>query len=74
MGFFFPPQIIPFLYLAGLSLLPRQFRQERANADASDPTYAPLSDDIQLAESSTRLLFENPEDDDGDVEDPKYKK
>ncbi|KAJ2917608.1 hypothetical protein MD484_g2827, partial [Candolleomyces efflorescens] len=65
--------IIPFLYLVGLSLLRRQFRQERANADASDPTYAPLSDDIQLAESSTRLLFENPEDDD-DVEDPKYKK
>ncbi|RXW24173.1 hypothetical protein EST38_g1673 [Candolleomyces aberdarensis] len=66
--------IIPFLYLAGLSLLPRQFRQERANAGASDSTYAPLSDDIQLAESSTRLLFENPDDDDGDVEDPKYKK
>ena len=68
-------QILPLLYLVGLTLIPRQFRQERAGGlDTSggharlpsndDDTYVPLTvhptrRETEEASSSTRLLFES---------------
>lgn len=75
-------QVLPLLYLAGLTLLPRQFRQERAGG--LDPhtrlpldgegSYVPLHDrdngrETEEASSSTRLLFEVGRDEEGDEEE-----
>lgn len=59
-------QVLPLAYLSGLSLLKRQFRQERSGTASGDANYIALSEN-----SSSRLFFEVGEDegDDGDPMD-----
>ncbi|KAJ3531971.1 hypothetical protein NMY22_g7934 [Coprinellus aureogranulatus] len=72
--------VLPFLYLSGLTLLPRQFKQERAGGldtinRAGEGSYVPLAEresntrETEEASSSTRLLFEVGRDDEGDEEE-----
>ena len=56
-------QVLPLAYLSGLSLLKRQFRQERSGAASGDANY------IALSENSSSRLFEVGEDE-GDDDDP----
>ncbi|KAJ3529645.1 hypothetical protein NMY22_g8908 [Coprinellus aureogranulatus] len=73
--------VLPFLYLSGLTLLPRQFKQERAggldtrNRAGGEGSYVALAErdgngrETEEASSSTRLLFEVGRDDEGDEEE-----